>query len=65
MASSVFIVSSAAPVMQVGAATYTLPAADGTTGQALTTNGAGALSWATTSTAGDSDQIVLPTAIFS
>lgn len=30
-----------------GSTTYTLPAADGTTGQSLTTNGSGTLSWAT------------------
>ena len=30
-----------------GSATYTLPGADGTTGQALSTNGSGTLSWAT------------------
>lgn len=65
MASSVFIVSDAAPTLQVGSATYTLPTADGTNGQALTTNGSGTLSWSTASTAGDSDQIVLPTAIFN
>ena len=65
MASSVLIVSDAAPTLQVGSATYTLPSADGTNGQALTTNGSGTLSWSTASTAGDSDQIVLPTAIFN
>jgi hypothetical protein len=65
MASSVFIWSDAAPVVQVGSATYTLPTADGTSGQALTTNGSGTLSWSAASTAGDSDQIILPTEIFS
>jgi hypothetical protein len=30
-----------------GSTTYTLPSADGTSGQALTTNGSGTLSWAT------------------
>ena len=30
-----------------GSATYTLPSADGTTGQVLSTNGSGVLSWAT------------------
>jgi len=34
-----------------GSTTYTLPSADGTSGQALTTNGTGTLSWATISTA--------------
>jgi hypothetical protein len=65
MASSVFIVSDAAPTVQVGSATYSLPTTDGTNGQALTTNGSGVLTWSTASTAGDSDQIVLPTEIFS
>jgi hypothetical protein len=65
MASSVFIVSDAAPVIQVGSATYTLPTTDGTSGQALTTNGSGTLSWSTVLTAGNSDQIVLPTELFS
>lgn len=65
MASSVFIVSNAAPVVQIGSSTYTLPTADGTSGQALTTDGSGALAWATASTAGDSDQIILPTEVFS
>ena len=37
---------------QSGDVTYTLPTADGTSGQALTTNGSGTLSWAT---AGGSD----------
>jgi len=32
-----------------GSTTYTLPSADGTTGQALTTNGSGTLSWSTPS----------------
>lgn len=32
-----------------GSTTYTLPAADGTTGQALTTNGSGTLTWSTPS----------------
>lgn len=34
-----------------GSTTYTLPSADGTNGQALTTNGSGTLAWATISTA--------------
>jgi hypothetical protein len=33
-----------------GSTTYTLPSADGTNGQALTTNGSGTLSWATANT---------------
>jgi hypothetical protein len=61
----VSVVSDAAPTVQVGSAVYTLPTADGSNGQALTTNGSGTLSWSTASTAGDSDQIVLPTAIFN
>jgi hypothetical protein len=32
-----------------GTVTYTLPGADGTTGQVLSTNGTGTLSWATAS----------------
>jgi hypothetical protein len=36
-----------APAAAAGSTTYTLPAADGTSGQALTTNGSGTLSWAT------------------
>lgn len=35
-----------APAAAAGSTTYTLPAADGTNGQSLTTNGAGTLSWA-------------------
>ena len=34
-----------APAAAAGSTTYTLPAADGTSGQQLTTNGAGTLSW--------------------
>lgn len=33
--------------------TYTLPSADGTTGQVLSTNGSGALSWATAASGGE------------
>ena len=36
-----------APAAAAGSTTYTLPSADGTNGQALTTNGSGTLSWAT------------------
>ncbi len=36
-----------APASAAGSTTYTLPSADGTNGQALTTNGSGTLSWAT------------------
>lgn len=36
-----------APAAAAGSTTYTLPAADGTNGQALTTNGSGTLSWST------------------
>lgn len=49
---------------QAGDITYTLPAADGTSGQLLSTDGSGTLSWAA-SAGGDSDQIVLGTQIFS
>lgn len=35
-----------APAAAAGSTTYTLPAADGTSGQVLSTNGAGGLSWA-------------------
>jgi hypothetical protein len=36
-----------APAAAAGSTTYTLPNADGTTGQVLSTNGSGVLSWAT------------------
>jgi hypothetical protein len=36
-----------APAAAAGSTTYTLPTADGTTGQVLSTNGSGTLSWAT------------------
>lgn len=36
-----------APAAAAGSTTYTLPAADGTSGQMLSTNGSGALSWET------------------
>lgn len=36
-----------APAAAAGSTTYTLPTADGTTGQVLSTNGTGTLSWAT------------------
>jgi hypothetical protein len=36
-----------APGAAAGSTTYTLPTADGTTGQVLSTNGSGTLSWAT------------------
>lgn len=49
---------------QSGDVTYTLPAADGTSGYVLSTNGSGTLSWAT-SASGDSDQIVLGVQVFS
>jgi hypothetical protein len=35
-----------APAAAAGSTTYTLPSADGTSGQSLTTNGSGTLSWA-------------------
>lgn len=37
------------PAAAAGSTTYTLPSADGTTGQFLSTNGSGALSWSTPS----------------
>ena len=37
-----------APAAAAGSTTYTLPSADGTSGQALITNGSGTLSWAIT-----------------
>jgi len=36
-----------APAAAAGSTTYTLPSTDGTTGQVLSTNGSGTLSWAT------------------
>jgi len=36
-----------APAAAAGSTTYTLPSADGTSGQVLSTNGSGTLSWAT------------------
>lgn len=39
-----------APAAAAGSTTYTLPAADGTSGQVLSTNGSSTLSWASTST---------------
>lgn len=36
-----------APAAVAGTVTYTLPSADGTSGQVLSTNGGGTLSWAT------------------
>jgi hypothetical protein len=38
-----------APAAVAGSTTYTLPSADGTSGQVLSTNGTGTLSWATAS----------------
>ncbi|WP_374073547.1 beta strand repeat-containing protein [Bdellovibrio bacteriovorus] len=38
-----------APAANAGSTTYTLPSADGTNGQVLSTNGSGALSWTTAS----------------
>ena len=39
-----------APAAIAGSTTYTLPSADGTSGQLLSTNGSGTLSWATAAT---------------
>ena len=41
-----------APAAAAGSTTYTLPAADGTSGQLLSTNGSGTLSWASASGGG-------------
>lgn len=41
-----------APAATAGSTTYTLPSADGTTGQVLSTNGSAVLSWATASGSG-------------
>jgi len=41
-----------APASLAANVTYTLPTADGTSGQVLTTNGSGTLSWATDATGG-------------
>jgi len=41
-----------APASLAANVTYTLPTADGTSGQVLTTNGSGTLSWATVATGG-------------
>ena len=41
-----------APAAAAGGTTYTLPTADGTNGQVLSTNGSGTLSWATASGGG-------------
>jgi hypothetical protein len=38
-----------APAASAGSTTYTLPSADGTSGQVLSTNGSGSLSWTTAS----------------
>jgi len=38
-----------APAAAAGSTTYTLPSADGTSGQVLSTNGSGSLSWTTAS----------------
>ena len=43
-----------APAAAAGSTTYTLPSVDGTNGQALTTNGSGALSWAAATGGGGS-----------
>lgn len=41
-----------APAAAAGSTVYTLPSADGTNGQVLSTNGAGTLTWATASSGG-------------
>jgi hypothetical protein len=47
-----------APAAAAGSTTYTLPSADGTTGQVLSTNGSGVLSWVTAG--GGSGDVVGP-----
>ncbi len=46
-----------APAAAAGSTTYTLPSADGTNGQQLTTNGAGTLSWASAATTSNSTSL--------
>ena len=48
-----------APAAAAGSTTYTLPSADGTTGQLLSTNGSGTLSWAS----GSGASAATPTAL--
>ncbi len=50
-----------APAAAAGGTTYTLPSADGTSGQVLSTSGAGVLSWATPSSGGDITKIAQTT----
>ena len=45
--------------------TYTLPAADGTSGYVLTTNGSGSLSWAVGGTSVDDATNILANQVFS
>ena len=56
-------VAFAAPATISADVTWTLPAADGTSGQVLSTNGSGTLSWATAS-AGDANATVLVATAF-
>jgi len=46
-----------APAAAAGSTTYTLPSADGTSGQVLSTNGTGTLSWATAGGGGGSGTV--------
>lgn len=47
-----------APAAAAGSTTYTLPSADGSSGQVLQTNGSGVLSWATPTTSSTAWQIL-------
>jgi len=52
-----------APAAAAGSTTYTLPTADGTNGQSLTTNGSGTLSWASSSGGGFSGSTTTSSAV--
>ncbi|MEK7633882.1 MAG: phage integrase SAM-like domain-containing protein, partial [Patescibacteria group bacterium] len=54
-----------APAAAAGSTTYTLPAADGTSGQVLSTSGAGVLSWATGGGSSSWSALTVPTADLS
>lgn len=47
------------PAAAAGSTTYTLPSADGTTGQFLSTNGTGTLSWASASAGGGAQDYIV------
>ena len=52
-----------APSSVTATTVFTMPDGDGTSGQALTTNGSGTLSWATPSAAGDGDGLAYAIAL--